>query len=62
MADEGIWYLSPHSKVPAFVRMIAPEGSLVFHEKAWNAYPYCRTSKLVPEALHPAALTIGEGN
>lgn len=24
--------------------MIAPEGSLVFHEKAWNAYPYCRTS------------------
>jgi len=30
-------------KVPAFVRMIAPEGSLVFHEKAWNAYPYCRT-------------------
>ncbi|KAB1255279.1 Phosphatidylinositol transfer protein beta isoform, partial [Camelus dromedarius] len=36
-------YFSPHSKVPAFVRMIAPEGSLVFHEKAWNAYPYCRT-------------------
>uniref|UniRef100_A0A8C0AV60 Phosphatidylinositol transfer protein beta isoform n=1 Tax=Buteo japonicus TaxID=224669 RepID=A0A8C0AV60_9AVES len=32
------------SKVPGFVRMIAPEGSLVFHEKAWNAYPYCRTS------------------
>ncbi|XP_038821196.1 phosphatidylinositol transfer protein beta isoform isoform X2 [Salvelinus namaycush] len=31
------------SKVPAFVKMIAPEGSLVFHEKAWNAYPYCRT-------------------
>ncbi|XP_030438538.1 phosphatidylinositol transfer protein beta isoform isoform X3 [Gopherus evgoodei] len=31
------------SKVPGFVRMIAPEGSLVFHEKAWNAYPYCRT-------------------
>lgn len=25
--------------------MIAPEGSLVFHEKAWNAYPYCRTGK-----------------
>ncbi|KAM9810392.1 phosphatidylinositol transfer protein beta isoform-like isoform 1-T1 [Neosynchiropus ocellatus] len=31
------------SKVPAFVKMIAPEGSLVFHEKAWNAYPYCKT-------------------
>ncbi|XP_078107789.1 phosphatidylinositol transfer protein beta isoform-like [Sander vitreus] len=31
------------SKVPAFVKMMAPTGSLVFHEKAWNAYPYCRT-------------------
>ncbi|XP_076139319.1 phosphatidylinositol transfer protein beta isoform-like [Alosa pseudoharengus] len=31
------------SKVPGFVKMIAPEGALVFHEKAWNAYPYCRT-------------------
>ncbi|TWW69475.1 Phosphatidylinositol transfer protein beta isoform [Takifugu flavidus] len=31
------------SKVPAFVKLIAPEGSLAFHEKAWNAYPYCRT-------------------
>lgn len=36
------------SKVPGFVRMIAPEGSLVFHEKAWNAYPYCRTSESPP--------------
>uniref|UniRef100_A0A8C6PPV1 Phosphatidylinositol transfer protein beta isoform n=1 Tax=Nothobranchius furzeri TaxID=105023 RepID=A0A8C6PPV1_NOTFU len=25
--------------------LLAPEGSLVFHEKAWNAYPYCRTSE-----------------
>ncbi|XP_027133372.1 phosphatidylinositol transfer protein beta isoform isoform X1 [Larimichthys crocea] len=31
------------SKVPLFVKVFAPEGSLVFHEKAWNAYPYCRT-------------------
>lgn len=31
------------SKVPAFVRMLAPTGSLEVHEKAWNAYPYCRT-------------------
>uniref|UniRef100_A0A8C5PXV8 Phosphatidylinositol transfer protein N-terminal domain-containing protein n=1 Tax=Leptobrachium leishanense TaxID=445787 RepID=A0A8C5PXV8_9ANUR len=38
-----IYYLQ--SKVPAFVKMIAPEGSLIVHEKAWNAYPYCRTSK-----------------
>uniref|UniRef100_F7DM80 Phosphatidylinositol transfer protein alpha isoform n=1 Tax=Xenopus tropicalis TaxID=8364 RepID=F7DM80_XENTR len=31
------------SKVPMFVRMLAPEGALNIHEKAWNAYPYCRT-------------------
>ncbi|TMS07595.1 phosphatidylinositol transfer protein beta isoform-like [Larimichthys crocea] len=31
------------SKVPGFIRMVAPKGSLTVHEKAWNAYPYCRT-------------------
>jgi len=31
------------SKVPGFIRAIAPKGSLEIHEKAWNAYPYCRT-------------------
>ncbi|XP_032071652.1 LOW QUALITY PROTEIN: phosphatidylinositol transfer protein alpha isoform [Thamnophis elegans] len=31
------------SKVPPFVRMLAPEGALDIHEKAWNAYPFCRT-------------------
>ncbi|KAH3857514.1 hypothetical protein DPMN_100123 [Dreissena polymorpha] len=31
------------SKVPSFIRAIAPKGSLEIHEKAWNAYPYCRT-------------------
>ncbi|XP_075892615.1 phosphatidylinositol transfer protein alpha isoform-like [Nelusetta ayraudi] len=31
------------SKVPAIVRICAPKGSLSIHEKAWNAYPYCRT-------------------
>ncbi|XP_005990306.2 phosphatidylinositol transfer protein beta isoform [Latimeria chalumnae] len=36
-----VYYLE--SKVPKFVKMFVPEGSLVFHEKAWNAYPYCRT-------------------
>ncbi|KAJ7416368.1 Phosphatidylinositol transfer protein alpha isoform [Willisornis vidua] len=35
------------SKVPTFVRMLAPEGALNIHEKAWNAYPYCRTGSLV---------------
>jgi len=31
------------SKVPSFVRAIAPTGSLEVHEKAWNCFPYCRT-------------------
>jgi hypothetical protein len=31
------------SKVPAFIKLIAPKGSLEIHEEAWNAYPYCRT-------------------
>ncbi|KAG7518150.1 phosphatidylinositol transfer protein beta isoform-like [Solea senegalensis] len=36
-----VYYLK--SKVPSYVKLIAPEGGLVFHERAWNAYPYCRT-------------------
>ncbi|KAL1110597.1 hypothetical protein AAG570_008125, partial [Ranatra chinensis] len=31
------------SKVPAFIRLLAPKNSLEIHEEAWNAYPYCRT-------------------
>eukprot|EP01134_Creolimax_fragrantissima_P001461 CFRG1461T1 len=31
------------SKVPKFVRMLAPEGALVLEEEAWNAFPYCKT-------------------
>ncbi|KAM6988356.1 phosphatidylinositol transfer protein beta isoform-like [Tautogolabrus adspersus] len=31
------------SKIPGFLSKIAPSGSLFVHEKAWNAYPYCRT-------------------
>ncbi|KAL0266659.1 UNVERIFIED_CONTAM: hypothetical protein PYX00_009141 [Menopon gallinae] len=31
------------SKVPAFIRLLLPKGSLEIHEEAWNAYPYCRT-------------------
>lgn len=37
--------------------MIAPEGSLVFHEKAWNAYPYCRTSTFVDPGSCPWSLS-----
>ncbi|CAO1406850.1 unnamed protein product [Diamesa serratosioi] len=31
------------SKVPTFIRLLAPKGALEIHEEAWNAYPYCRT-------------------
>ncbi|KAF7259284.1 hypothetical protein EG68_03083 [Paragonimus skrjabini miyazakii] len=31
------------NKVPLFVRLLAPRGSLEVDERAWNAYPYCRT-------------------
>ncbi|XP_077468015.1 phosphatidylinositol transfer protein alpha isoform-like [Stigmatopora argus] len=31
------------SKVPRMVRVLAPKGALEVHEKAWNAYPYCKT-------------------
>ncbi|XP_018333712.1 phosphatidylinositol transfer protein alpha isoform [Agrilus planipennis] len=31
------------SKVPTFIRYLAPKGSLEIHEEAWNAYPYCKT-------------------
>eukprot|EP00111_Clytia_hemisphaerica_P001136 TCONS_00003235-protein len=36
-----IFHLS--SKVPTFIRSLAPTGSLEIHEQSWNAYPYCRT-------------------
>ncbi|KAJ4445292.1 hypothetical protein ANN_07096 [Periplaneta americana] len=35
--------ISVFSKVPAFIRLLAPKGSLEVHEEAWNAYPYCKT-------------------
>lgn len=31
------------SKVPSWIAHFSPKDSLVFHEKAWNAYPYCKT-------------------
>ncbi|XP_065892309.1 phosphatidylinositol transfer protein beta isoform-like [Dysidea avara] len=31
------------SKVPRFVRAIAPKGSLEVTEEAWNCYPHCKT-------------------
>lgn len=37
--------------MPAFLRKIAPKGSLAIHEKAWNAYPYCRTELTNPDYM-----------
>ncbi|OZJ06203.1 hypothetical protein BZG36_00850 [Bifiguratus adelaidae] len=31
------------SRMPSFVKAIAPTGSLDLYEEAWNAYPYCKT-------------------
>jgi len=31
------------SRVPSFVKYIAPKGLFTFVEEAWNAYPYCKT-------------------
>lgn len=30
-------------KVPAWLRILMPSGSLNLCELSWNAYPYCRT-------------------
>ncbi|CAG7835673.1 unnamed protein product [Allacma fusca] len=35
------YYLA--SKVPAFIRFLVPNQSLIIHEESWNAYPYSRT-------------------
>jgi len=39
------------SKVPSFIRLLAPSGSLDIHEEAWNSYPYCRTVVTNPEYM-----------
>ncbi|XP_054166789.1 phosphatidylinositol transfer protein alpha isoform-like [Oppia nitens] len=39
------------SKVPGFVKMLAPKGSLEIHEEAWNAYPYCKTVITNPDYM-----------
>ncbi|XP_055340841.1 phosphatidylinositol transfer protein alpha isoform-like isoform X2 [Paramacrobiotus metropolitanus] len=44
------------SKVPSWVRTIAPKGSLEFTEKAWNAYPYCKTEFSNPSYMKEAFL------
>lgn len=36
------------SKFPAWLQKIVPKGMLSIHEKAWNAYPYCKTELSKP--------------
>ncbi|GAB1608303.1 phosphatidylinositol transfer protein alpha isoform-like [Argonauta hians] len=38
-------------KVPHLLRLLAPKGALEIHEKAWNAYPYCRTIITNPDYM-----------
>ncbi|KAK7471648.1 hypothetical protein BaRGS_00035695, partial [Batillaria attramentaria] len=39
------------SKVPGFVRLLAPKGSLQMEHKAWNAYPYIRSIVTNPKYM-----------
>ncbi|ESO05982.1 hypothetical protein HELRODRAFT_64321 [Helobdella robusta] len=39
------------SKVPNYLRWLAPKGSLEVREEAWNAFPYCRTIVTNPEYM-----------
>lgn len=36
------------SRVPGWLKYIMPAGALQVDEKAWNAYPYCRTEYSIP--------------
>lgn len=38
---QKIYHLS--SRVPGWIRLLAPSSALKIDEKAWNAYPYCKT-------------------
>jgi hypothetical protein len=39
------------SKVPWWIRKLAPKGTLEMHEEAWNAYPYCKTCVNNPDYM-----------
>ncbi|XP_063674021.1 phosphatidylinositol transfer protein alpha isoform-like [Bolinopsis microptera] len=39
------------SKVPGWIKAIAPEGALRLQEEAWNAYPYCKTVLTNPDYM-----------
>lgn len=39
------------SKVPWWIRKLAPKGTLEMHENAWNAYPFCKTVVSNPDYM-----------
>ena len=39
------------SKVPKWIRLLAPRGALEIKEEAWNMYPYCKTVVTVSTAF-----------
>lgn len=39
------------SKVPWWIRKLAPKGVLEMHEEAWNAFPYCKTIVSNPDYM-----------
>ncbi|XP_071477116.1 phosphatidylinositol transfer protein alpha isoform-like [Diadema antillarum] len=44
-----IYHIS--SKVPAFIRLLAPKGSLEIHEKSWNCFPFVHTEISNPDYM-----------
>ncbi|XP_014676404.1 PREDICTED: phosphatidylinositol transfer protein alpha isoform-like [Priapulus caudatus] len=49
-----------YKKLPLFLRMIMPKRASEIHEKAWNAYPYCKT--VVSVTSNGGWRPIGVGN
>ena len=45
------------SKVPRFVRLLAPKGSLEVHEEAWNCFPFVQTTLTVSPSPPTPALS-----
>lgn len=62
LTDDSFFRYHLSKKVPAYVRMLAPNGALVLNEEAWNGYPYCKTIltneymkenfKIIIESMH----------
>eukprot|EP01113_Clastostelium_recurvatum_P010810 TRINITY_DN1542_c0_g1_i1.p1 TRINITY_DN1542_c0_g1~~TRINITY_DN1542_c0_g1_i1.p1 ORF type:complete len:266 (-),score=75.27 TRINITY_DN1542_c0_g1_i1:80-877(-) len=64
--DEGLGnsgqYTHKHlrigSRLPGWIKSIAPASALIIEEKAWNAYPYCKTVYSCPFLGERFSITI----